>query len=135
MTAHVSIVDFEGRPCRYADLLEHAPPDAAARIEPRTLRQRHANMQAAIARMRDDVASAKLDALIVIGDDQEEMFDHSNMPAIGVYYGDNDRQRAGPKRRPRRWTGRACAIWRRTATSIIRVTAGLARHLIDVSAT
>jgi 3-O-methylgallate 3,4-dioxygenase len=81
-------VDFEGRPCRYDDLLASAPDDAAARIDPQALRQRHANVQAAIARLRDDIAAAKLDALIVIGDDQEEMFDHSNMPAIGVYYGE-----------------------------------------------
>jgi hypothetical protein len=81
-------VDFEGSPCRYADLLEHAPADAATRIEPQALRQRHANTQAAIARLRDDIAAARLDALVVIGDDQEELFDHSNMPAIGVYYGE-----------------------------------------------
>ena len=81
-------VDFDGRPCRYDDLLANAPADAAARIEPQVLRQRHANVQAAIARLRDDIAAARLDALIVIGDDQEELFDHSNMPAIGVYYGE-----------------------------------------------
>ncbi len=81
-------VDFEGRPCRYDDLLANAPADAASRIEPQALRQRHANAQAAIARLRDDIAAAKLDALIVIGDDQEELFDHTNMPAIGVYYGE-----------------------------------------------
>jgi hypothetical protein len=81
-------VDFEGRACRYDDLLANAPPDAAARIEAPVLRQRHATVQAAIARLRDDIAAARLDALIVIGDDQEELFDHSNMPAIGVYYGE-----------------------------------------------
>ena len=81
-------VDFDGRPCRYDDLLASAPADAAARIDAPVLRQRHANVQAAIARLRDDIAAAKLDALIVIGDDQEELFDHSNMPAIGVYYGE-----------------------------------------------
>lgn len=82
------LVDFDGRPCRYDDLLARVPEDAASRIEPQTLRQRHANAQAAIARLRDDIVAAKLDALIVIGDDQEELFDHSNMPAIGVYYGE-----------------------------------------------
>jgi 3-O-methylgallate 3,4-dioxygenase len=81
-------VDFEGRPCRYGDLLANAPADAATRIEAQTLRQRHANVQAAIARLRDDIAAARLDALIVVGDDQEELFDHNNMPAIGVYYGE-----------------------------------------------
>ncbi len=81
-------VDFAGETCRYDDLLARAPEDAAARIEPQALRQRHANAQAAIARLRDDVEAANLDALIIVGDDQEEMFDHSNMPAIGVYYGE-----------------------------------------------
>lgn len=81
-------VDFDGIACRYDDLLANAPADAAARIEPQLLRQRHANVQAAIARLRDDIAAANLDALIVVGDDQEELFDHSNMPAIGVYYGE-----------------------------------------------
>jgi len=81
-------VDFDGNACRYGDLLERAPSDAASRIEPAVLRQRHANMLAAIARLRDDISAARLDALIVVGDDQEEMFDHSNMPAIGVYYGE-----------------------------------------------
>ena len=83
-----AFVDFDGAPCRYDDLLAQAPPDAAARIAPDTLRERHACVTAAIARLRGDIARARLDALIVIGDDQEEMFDHSNMPAIGVYYGE-----------------------------------------------
>ena len=84
----VSIVDFNGESCRYNDLLERAPSDAAARIDPDLLRQRFAAKDAAVARLRDDIAAAELDALIVIGDDQEEMFDHTNMPAIGVYYGE-----------------------------------------------
>ncbi len=82
------LVDFDGNPCRYDGLLKAAPADALARIAPDVLRRRHAEKDAAIARLRDDIASAALDALIVIGDDQEELFDHSNMPAIGVYYGD-----------------------------------------------
>ena len=81
-------VDFDGNPCRYDDLLTRAPPDAAARIDPDTLRQRHAAAEAAIARLRYSIAAARLDALIVVGDDQEELFDHANMPAIGVYYGE-----------------------------------------------
>jgi len=39
------------------------------------------------------VAAARLDALIVVGDDQEELFHHDNMPAIGVYYGETIRGR------------------------------------------
>ena len=52
-------VDFDGNPCRYDDLLTRAPPDAAARIDPDTLRQRHAAAEAAIARLRYSIAAAR----------------------------------------------------------------------------
>ena len=84
-----AFVDFDGAPRRYDDLLARAPADAAARIAPAVLRERHARVTASIARLRDAIAAARLDALIIIGDDQEEMFDHSNMPAIGVYHGES----------------------------------------------
>ena len=71
--------------------LPHAPADALARITPELLARRHAEVQASIARLADDMAGAQLDALIVVGDDQEELFDQSNMPAIGIYYGDTIR--------------------------------------------
>lgn len=83
-----ALVDLDGKPCRYDDLLANAPADALARIEPSLLALRHAEAMAAIGRLRDDIAAARLDALIVVGDDQEELFDQSNMPAIGIYYGD-----------------------------------------------
>ena len=66
-------------------------PTHAERIAPERLAQRHAEVQASIARLAGDIAAAKLDALIVVGDDQEELFDHSNMPAIGIYYGETIR--------------------------------------------
>ena len=37
---------------------------------------------------RSDLADAKLDALIIIGDDQHEQFFDDNMPAILIYWGD-----------------------------------------------
>ena len=84
-------VDFEGRPCRYDDILAMAPADALDRITPDSMAQRHAAMTAAQARLQDDIAEARLDALIVVGDDQEELFDSSNMPAIGIYHGETIR--------------------------------------------
>ena len=123
-------VDFDGRPCRYDDLLANAPADAASRIDGAVLRQRHANVQAAIARLRDDIAAAKLDALIVIGDDQEELFDHNNMPAIGVYYGDTiANAQAGPAKGP---LDRARMRYQEVDGDVAYPChAKLARHLID----
>jgi 3-O-methylgallate 3,4-dioxygenase len=84
-------VDLDGNPCGYDALLQNAPADALDRIAPDRLTQRHAEVQAAIARLAGDIAAAKLDALIVVGDDQEELFDQTNMPAVGIYYGETIR--------------------------------------------
>src|SRR5690242_8789759 len=81
-------IDLDGNPCDYDALLRKAPADALQRVAPERLAARHAEAMAAMARLRADVAAAKLDALIVVGDDQEEQFDHTNMPAIGIYYGE-----------------------------------------------
>src|ERR1700722_10761419 len=81
-------VDLDGNACNYAELLARAPTDALQRIAPEHLTRRHGEAMAAMARLRDDVAGAKLDALIIVGDDQEELFHHDNMPAIGIYYGE-----------------------------------------------
>ncbi len=86
-------VDLDGNACNYAELLSRAPADAPQRIAPAQLVRRHGEAMAAIARLHDDVATAKLDALIVVGDDQEELFHHDNMPAIGIYYGETIRGR------------------------------------------
>jgi Catalytic LigB subunit of aromatic ring-opening dioxygenase len=86
-------VDLDGNACNYAELLARAPADALQRIAPEHLARRHGEAMAAMARLRDDVAAAKLDALIIVGDDQEELFHHENMPAIGIYYGETIRGR------------------------------------------
>ena len=123
-------VDFDGNPCRYDELLARAPVDAAARIAPDALAQRHAGKDAAIARLRDDIAAAKLDALIVIGDDQEEMFDHNNMPAIGIYYGETiSNARAAEIKTP---LNRARMRFQEDGADVdYPCHAPLARHLID----
>ena len=86
-------VDFDGNACDYDTLLSRAPHDAVERIALEHLTRRHGEAMAAMGRLRDDVAAARLDALIVVGDDQEELFQHDNMPAIGIYYGDTIRGR------------------------------------------
>ncbi len=44
-------------------------------------------MRRAVARLATDVASAKLDVLVV-GDDQLELFSFANMPSLAIFYGD-----------------------------------------------
>ena len=62
---------------RYADVavLEH-------------FRKQHLASQAALERLADDLAAANPDIVIIIGDDQDELFNLTHMPAIAIFYGD-----------------------------------------------
>lgn len=41
-----------------------------------------------MARLKEEIADAAPDVFVVIGDDQFELFDHDNMPALALYYGE-----------------------------------------------
>ncbi len=82
------LLDKNGRPCAYGELLEKADPSIKQQIEPKVLEERSARCTANIARLSRELVDAKLDALIVIGDDQNEQFFDDNMPAILIYWGD-----------------------------------------------
>lgn len=82
------LIDKSGRPCTYGELLAQADPSIKQQIEQPVLEERSARCTANIARLSRELAEAKLDALIVIGDDQHEQFFDDNMPAILIYWGD-----------------------------------------------
>src|SRR5258708_18442542 len=42
-------------------------------------------------RLKSEIASARLDILIIVGDDQHELFQDRHMPSIGIYYGESIR--------------------------------------------
>jgi len=82
------LIDKNGKPCTYGDLLEKADPSIKQQIEPAVLEQRAAHCTENIARLSRELADARLDALIIIGDDQHEQFFDDNMPAILIYWGE-----------------------------------------------
>jgi hypothetical protein len=82
------LVDKNGKPCTYRELLAQADPSIKRQIEPKVLEERSARCTENIARLARDLAEARLDALIVIGDDQHEQFFDDNMPAILIYWGE-----------------------------------------------
>jgi Catalytic LigB subunit of aromatic ring-opening dioxygenase len=97
------IRDFEGENRSFDELLQRLPADAAARIAPAAIAERHRRTAAAMDRLEADIRAAKLDALIVIGDDQREIFRDDSRPAIGVYYGPTIRNAAAPSPPPDDW--------------------------------
>ncbi len=44
--------------------------------------------QRSLDRIAEDLAAAAPDVVVIIGDDQDELFSPSNMPAISIFYGD-----------------------------------------------
>jgi hypothetical protein len=79
--------DRQGNRLTYEQVLAEAPPNAAEYITPEAITKRFHEMEQALEEMKDRVQAAKLDALIVLGDDQHELYQDDNMPALGIYYG------------------------------------------------
>jgi len=127
-----NLLDTEGRLTSYDEQLKHAPADIAAQIGPERMQVRHATVQAAIARLGEYLRDARLDALIVVGDDQEELYQHENMPGILVYYGETIRNVPLPPPPEPTWGWRASARWfEEKVPRDYPVDTNLARHLID----
>jgi 3-O-methylgallate 3,4-dioxygenase len=86
--------DDQGRRCSYEDVLARAPSNAQEYIAPAAIAARFRTVQEAMQRMKAEIASAKLDVLVIVGDDQYELFHDEHMPAIAIYYGDTIRNAA-----------------------------------------
>ncbi len=127
------LIDKNGKLCTYGDLLAQADPAIQQQIEPQVLEQRSARCTANIARLAGDLAEARLDALIIIGDDQHEQFFDDNMPAILIYWGDTI------ENNPLHMEEDAPAFWRKARSQFHEavesraypVDAALGRHLIE----
>jgi 3-O-methylgallate 3,4-dioxygenase len=90
--------DKEGHPVTYGDLLEKADPKLAHMVAPADLVARQNVARAAAKRLRQVLAKARLDALIVLGDDQNESYLEDCRPTFAVYYGEtirNDNKQHG----------------------------------------
>jgi 3-O-methylgallate 3,4-dioxygenase len=101
--------DREGNARTYAEVLARAPANADALVTREAITGRFNETQAAMARLRAEIAQAKLDALIVVGDDQYELFQDQHMPSVALYYGETIRNAARTLPAPQDWYKRAQA--------------------------
>src|SRR3982074_2330518 len=92
--------DREGKPRSYADVLAGAPSHIAQLITDEAITGRFNEVQDAMKHLKSAIASAELDVLIIVGDDQHELFHDLHMPSIGIYFGEGIRNagRANAKR-------------------------------------
>ena len=78
----------DGRFISYEQLVrERGTPYADVATEERFLAV-EADSQNALDRIAEEIEAAAPDVIVIIGDDQHELFSDANMPAISVYYGE-----------------------------------------------
>jgi hypothetical protein len=58
--------------------------------------KKEAASQRALDRIAGELAEAKPDVVVIVGDDQDELFSISNMPALAIYYGEEVRTKKWP---------------------------------------
>jgi Catalytic LigB subunit of aromatic ring-opening dioxygenase len=128
-----NLLDTEGRLTSYEEQLKHAPAGISAEIAPERMEARHAAVEGAMARLGDYLREARLDTLIVVGDDQDELYHPENMPGMLVYYGESiPNVPLGADFKGPEWARRATARWyEEKEPRDYPVDASLARHLID----
>lgn len=99
--------DETGARVTYAQLLERAPEEAESMVTPDKMGERYDQAEAAMDELRDRIRAANLDVLIVIGDDQTELFRMTNNPAFAIYYGETIRNAKRETRESDSWYARA----------------------------
>lgn len=83
-----SLLGCDGGLHSYPELEEIAPP--AAKV-PQTLegrRAQHDRVQAAVGKLAEKLAEVAPDVVVIVGDDQRELFLDDGMPMFGMYWGD-----------------------------------------------
>jgi len=82
------LLDRNGDCHPYAEFLETADPGLGKQLTPEVWRAKWERCQAGIAWIGKRLAEVKPDVLVIVGDDQEELFHEENTPALLVYWGD-----------------------------------------------
>jgi 3-O-methylgallate 3,4-dioxygenase len=95
--------DRKGNMVTYEQLLALAPPNAKDLVTDEAITTRFNNVQAAIKRMAQEVKAAKLDVIIICGDDQNELFSKNLQPAMGIYHGKSIRNGVKKQLPPDAW--------------------------------
>ncbi len=93
-TRNTYYYDRQGNKTDYAALLAAAPAGSDAMVTPEKMGERFDASQRAMDELATRIAAARLDVLVIVGDDQNELFRTSNNPAMAIYYGKSIRNTA-----------------------------------------
>src|SRR5579863_7245732 len=127
-----ALLDKEGRPARYEELLEQADPAITSELVPERVAARHKEAQQAVDHLKAALGRAELDALIIVGDDHRELYGDDNLPSLLVYRGETIRNQPLDRFSGPDWARRASArYYEESEARDYPVEARLATHLIE----
>lgn len=78
----------DGRVVDYRQLAQESGNRHEGKANLETFQCQSAVAQQALSRVAESIAQAQPDVVVVIGDDQEELFQLEHMPAVAVFYGE-----------------------------------------------
>ncbi len=78
----------DGRWLTYPQLLAEVGPKYESVVTPEALSRKSEQCEAALDRLADALEQARPDVVIIIGDDQAELFGPANQPAFAIYHGE-----------------------------------------------
>jgi hypothetical protein len=78
----------DGRVLSYQDLLAERGPVHRDQVELGLMEQREKACHAALDRLGDVLERAAPDVVVIVGDDQAELFSSDNQPAFAIFHGD-----------------------------------------------
>ncbi len=127
------LIDKNGVERSFAELVALADPAIHDQLRLEVLEARAARCDSNINRLAEIIAQAKLDTLIVIGDDQKEQYDEDNLPAVLVYWGDTIANELSdvPETAPAFWRKARSQYHEQDQARAYPVDSKLARYLID----
>lgn len=123
--------ELDRKRTRYEELLTGDRAPSEQELTPETFQRKYEAVQQSVAVLESILADAEIDAVIVVGDDQAELFSEGNMPAIAVYWGDTvldlprDLSDVPESRRQAMWAKHS------SVETAYPVASSLAKHLVE----
>lgn len=111
-TKNVHYYDKQGNKTDYDALLALAPAGAEAMVTPEKMGERFDAAEAAMDQLSQRIRDARLDVLLIVGDDQTELFRTTNNPAFAIYYGETIRNTAREPASPSDNWVKSARMWR-----------------------
>ncbi|HSF20237.1 MAG TPA: extradiol ring-cleavage dioxygenase [Vicinamibacteria bacterium] len=124
-----TLLDQNGEPRTFEELA------AKARVDVSTNGHRDAYLacQRHLDRLAEALAESELDVVVIIGDDQKELFQEENLPAVLVYWGEtiDNKCRAPKSGEPAWWSAALGHYYGRGRDETFPVASALALHIIE----